>query len=109
MPAPRQHGAMSRQRGQIRSAEQLLRVLLLHIAGGLSLEQAVARAEVRQLAHLNAMALHKRLCASLRWLQALTAHLLAELPSCMCAPAEFWATPFRVRILDASDIFEPGS
>ena len=34
----------------------------MHIGGGLSLEQTVARARQRGLAQLNAMALHKRLC-----------------------------------------------
>jgi hypothetical protein len=101
----RQHGAMRRKRGQVKSAEVLLRLLLLHIAGGLSLEQAVARAELRGLAVLNAMALHKRLCASHRWLQALTAHLLESLPQ--GAPEA--PGPYRVRVLDATDIQEPGS
>ena len=105
----RLHGAMRRQRGQIKSAEQLLRVLLLHIAGGLSLEQAVARAEARHLVKLNAMALHKRLCASHRWLQALTAHLLAGLRPFLSESPENWDTRFQVRILDATDIREPGS
>jgi hypothetical protein len=101
---------MRRRRGQIKSAEQLLRLLLLHVAGGLSLEQTVARAEARHLASLNAMALYKRLCASQRWLQALTAYLLAELPPGLRAAPASWAAPgFQVRILDATDIQEPGS
>ena len=49
----RLHGAMRGQRGQIRCAEQLLRVLLMHVAGGLSVEQTVARAGARGLATLN--------------------------------------------------------
>ena len=105
----RQHGAMRRKRGQIRNAEQLLRILLLHVAGGLSLEQAVARAEARGLATLNAMALHKRLCASYPWLQALTAHLMAGIQPYLQASPEFWQTPYRVRVLDATDIQEAGS
>jgi len=105
----RDHGAMRRQRGQIKSAEQLLRLLLLHIAGGLSLEQAVARAKVRGLATLNAMALHKRLCASHRWLQALTAHLLEGLKPFLAPPPECQDAGYRVRILDATEISEPGS
>ena len=100
---------MRRQRGQIRTAEQLLRVILLHVAGGLSLEQTVARAEARGLAKLNAMALHKRLCASHRWLQALTAHLLEGLAPYLASSGEAWDTRYRVRILDATDIQEPGS
>lgn len=105
----RDHGAMRRRRGQIASGEQLLRVLLLHVAGGLSLEQTVARAETRGLAKLNAMALHKRLCASHRWLQALTAHLLDGLRPFLAQKQELWESRYQVRILDATEIQEPGS
>ena|ERR1700675_2219575 len=35
----REHGAMRRRRGQVNSAEQLLRLILMHVAGGFSLEQ----------------------------------------------------------------------
>lgn len=105
----REHGAMRRQRGQIKTAEQLLRVLLLHVAGGLSLEQTVARAEARHLVKLNAMALHKRLCASHRWLQALTAHLLTGIGPSLSPLPRRWASGYTVRILDATEIQEPGS
>ena len=60
----REHGAMRRRRGQVNSAEQLLRLILMHVAGRLSLEQTVTRAQARGLATLNALALHKRLCTS---------------------------------------------
>lgn len=105
----RLHGAMRRRRGQITDAEQLLRLLLLHVAGGLSLEQAVARARARGLASLNAMALHKRLCTSHRWLQALTAHLLESIQVHLQSGEDCWKLGRRVRILDATDIQEPGS
>lgn len=103
------HGAMRRQRGQITSAEQLLRLLLMHIASGLSLEQTVTRAHVRGLATLNAMALHKRLCSSQRWLEALTKHLLADLQPLLQRSEGPWATSRRLRILDATTIQEPGA
>jgi hypothetical protein len=105
----RVHGAMRRRRGQIGDAEQLLRLLLMHVAGGLSLEQTVARARVRGLASLNAMALHKRLCASQRWLQALTAHLLDGIKVHLQPGEDCWNLGRRVRILDATDIQEPGA
>ena len=100
---------MRRKRGQIQSAEQLLRLLLMHVAGGLSLEQTVARAKVRGLASLNAMALHKRLCASHEWLQALTSHVVANVRRHLSGSAPVWKTGRRVRALDATDIQEPGS
>jgi hypothetical protein len=76
----RRHGAMRRKRGQITTADQLLQVLLMHIGGGLSLEQTVARARQRGLAELNAMALHKRLCSAGGWFAALTRHVT------LCSP-----------------------
>jgi hypothetical protein len=105
----RLHGAMRRRRGQITSGEQLLRLLLLHIAGGLSLEHAVARARVRGLATLNAMALHKRVCSSHRWLQSLTSHLLGGIQAHLQSGEDCWKLGRRVRILDSTDIQEPGS
>ena len=105
----REHGAMKRKRGKITSAEQLLRVLLMHVAGGLSLEQAVARSQIRGLATLNAMALHKRLCTSHEWLMALTSYLVAGIKPWLRQNDDFWNIGRRVRILDATDIQEPGS
>jgi len=105
----RENGAMQRKRGQISNAEQLLRLILMHVAGGLSLEQTVSRARVRGLASLNAMALHKRLCASQRWLQALTGHLLKDLQAHLHQNEDCWAIGRRVRILDATNVQEPGS
>lgn len=105
----RQHGAMRRRRGQVSDAGQLLRLLLMHVAGGLSLEQTVARARVRGLASLNAMALHKRLCASHQWLQALTAHLLEGIKVHLQPNEDCWRLGRRVRILDATNIQETGT
>ena len=105
----REHGAMRRRRGQVKSAEQLLRLILMHVAGGLSLEQTVTRAQARGLATLNAMALHKRLCTSRQWLEALTAHLLAGIKPHLRQNEDCWGIGRRVRILDATDIQEPGS
>ena len=103
------HRAMRRQHGQIKSGEQLLRILLMHIAGGLSLEQTVARAKMRGLADLNAMALHKRLRTSRAWLEALTAHVLAGTQPLLTQSEDFWRTDRRIRILDATDIQKPGA
>ena len=105
----REHGAMKRKRGAIEGAGQLLRVLMMHIAGGLSLEQTVARAKIRGLACLNAMALHKRLCTSHRWLQGLTAHLIDGVKPYLQQDQALWRTERTIRILDATDIQEPGS
>lgn len=105
----REHGAMKRKRGAIENAEQLLRLILMHAAGGLSLEQTVARAKVRGHASLNAMALHKRLCTSHRWLQSLTAYLIDGIKPFLQYKQELWPSTRKLRILDGTDIQEPGS
>jgi hypothetical protein len=105
----REHGAMRRKRGAISSAEQLLRVLLMHVAGGLSLQQTVARAKERGLADLNAMALHKRLCTAGPWLRSLTAHVLGTIKPMLRQEDPSFAAGRRVRILDATTVSEPGS
>ena len=65
----RETGAMRRARGGIRSPEVLLQLLLLHVATGLSLKQASARAEVQKLASVTDVALLKRLRSSEEWLR----------------------------------------
>ena len=108
----RDHGAMRRRRGQISSAEQLLRLILMHVAGGLSLEQTVTRAQARGLASLNAMALHKRLCTSYEWLEALTRLFSGRRYNRICAKTKivgasavgsgFWTPPrFMNRVAPA--------
>jgi hypothetical protein len=81
----------------------------MHIAGGLSLEQTVARAKVRGLASFNAMALHKRLCTSSRWLESLTAHVIEGVKPWLQQDQALWGTGRTIRIFDATDIQEPGS
>lgn len=102
-------GAMRRKRGHINTGEQLLRLLLMHTAGGLSLEQTVARAQAQGLPKINAMALHKRLCSSHRWLSSLTSHLLEEIRPRLDGSGDYWNLNRKVRILDATDVQEPGA
>src|ERR1041385_8849130 len=66
----RQCGALRRTRN-VDSAETLLRLILLHVAGGLSLRQTVVRAEAFGWATLSDMALLKRLRAATNWLESL--------------------------------------
>jgi len=67
------------------------------------------RSEIRGLATLNAMALHKRLCTSHQWLEALTSHMVEGIKPLLRQNDDFWNIGRRVRILDATDIQEPGS
>jgi hypothetical protein len=102
-------GAMRRKRGQVQCGEDLLRLLLMHTAGGLSLEQTVARASAQGLPTLNAMALHKRLCNSRQWLAELTSHLIEGIRPLLAQNGDCWNLGRTVRILDATDVEEPGA
>jgi hypothetical protein len=101
----REHGAFQRARGEIRSASVLLRLILLHVAGGLSLEQAVLRARENQLVKISAVGLFKRLRSAGPWLTWLTEELVKSL-STDWDDALWKGRP--IRVLDATDIEEPG-
>lgn len=102
----RETGAMRRARGEIRSADTLLQLLLLHVATGLSLKQAAARAEAQGLASVSDVALLKRLRTSEQWLQELSRQMFER--------SRFLRVPFtpegrRVRAVDATTVQEPGA
>lgn len=101
----RAHGAFRRARGEIKSAEVLLRLLLLHVAGGLLLEQAAVRARENKLVNISAVGLFKRLRNSGPWLVWLTEQLVKAL-SKDWDDALWKGRP--IRVLDATDIEEPG-
>lgn len=101
-----EHGAMRRKRGEIKDAETLLRLILLHVAGGLSLEQTALRAQEQKLAKVSAVALFKRLRSSEQWLRALTAELLRTMPGPRLLSL---GDRYQLRALDATCIQEPGS
>jgi hypothetical protein len=103
----RQHGFFRRARG-LQDAEKWLRLIFMHVAGGLSLEQTVVRARQLGLAEVSAVALFKRLRGAEKWLRALTGHLLSEQQRLY--GQEGWAKwPQKIRVIDATDILEPGS
>ena len=56
----RQHGFFQRARG-LNDGERWLRLILMHVAGGLSLEQTALRARELGLAEISGVALFKRL------------------------------------------------
>ena len=99
----RQCGALRRSRN-VASAETLLRLILLHVAGGLSLRQTVVRAEIFGWASLSDVALLKRLRASANWLESLCWGLWSswDWPPGV-APGRRW------RIVDATTAQEPGA
>ena len=100
----RQCGALRRARN-VDSAENLLRLIFLHVAGGLSLRQTVVRAEALGWAKLSDVALLKRLRASANWLETLCWGMwqMAEWPAGLPTSGRRW------RLVDATTTTEPGA
>jgi hypothetical protein len=94
------------RRRALEKSEQWLRLILMHVAGGLSLEQTVLRARELGLGHISAVALFKRLRQAERWLRDLCQHLLEEQQRRLgrCG----WPSEYQVRAVDATDVQEPG-
>lgn len=86
-----------------KSAESLLRMILLHCACGFSLRETVARSSVAGLAQMSDVALLKRLRKSLPWLQQLCLELLRERVG-LAGTSE----GLRLRLFDATHVQEPG-
>jgi hypothetical protein len=100
----RQCGALRRCRN-VDSAETLLRLIFLHVAGGLSLRQTVVRAQALGWARLSDVALLKRLRASANWLESLCWGLWStwDWPEGLATQGRRW------RIVDATTAQEPGA
>lgn len=101
-----QTNAIQRARGPLKDPETLLQLLLLHVGGGLSLKQSVARAQVQGLAKASSVALLKRLRTSELWLRELARLMFRS--SRFVRPAR---PPVgrRLRAVDATTVEEPGA
>ena len=86
-----------------KSAENLLRVLLLHLGCGHSLLETAVRARQEGLAELSSVALWNRLRKSQAWLRALCLELFRERGVALCE-----AGGLQMRALDATTVKEPG-
>jgi hypothetical protein len=93
--------ALVRKRG-FDSPELLMRLLLIHLAGGRSLRSAVSYAKTTQLCEVSDVSLLKRLRSSGEWFRWLCRQLRAELDH----ESDFtvYSRLFRIRTLDASVI-----
>ena len=100
----RQCGALRRCRN-VKNAETLLRLIFLHVAGGLSLRQTVVRAKALGWVTLSDVALLKRLRASANWLESLCLGLGRPWDW----PADLALHGRRWRIVDATTAQEPGA
>lgn len=99
--------ATRRRRGELQDPEVLLRVLLMHIASGLSLKQAAARATAQGLAKVSDVALLKRLRSSEQWLRELSRRMFEG--SRFLAKSAHVPLGRRLRAVDATTVKEPGS
>lgn len=103
----RRCGFVRRSTGRI-NAEGWLRLMLMHVAGGLSLEQTMLRASELGWAELSHVALFKRLRGARPWLCELCAALIGEIRDRLGSDAQ-WPEGWTVRLIDATDVQEPGS
>jgi uncharacterized protein YegP (UPF0339 family) len=102
----KKHAFLRRARG-LTDSECWLKLILMHVAGGLSLEQTVMRARELHTADVSAVALFKRLRKAEDWLRAVCHHLLAEQQKRLGRST--WPKQYRVRAIDATNVREPGA
>ena len=101
----RETEAMVRKLRSFKDVDSVMRTLLLHIANGYSLREAVTRAKISQLADVTDVSLLKRLQCSEGWFKALSLSLLKErgMSAEKATPADI-----QIRIVDGTIVKEPG-
>lgn len=99
----KQCGAITRLRG-FRSAEELMRTLLLHLGVGYSLRETVVVAKAAGVAAVSDVALLKRLRCSETWFRELCCRLFQE--SEVSVPGN--AHGLMIRLIDGTIVKEPG-
>ena len=99
-------GSVKRMRG-VDGYAKLFRLLMLHISGGLSMEQTIVRAKELGIAKITAMALHKRLSTAGAWFEWMCKQLIEERGNCGFENGVLKGR--RLLAVDGSDITEPGA
>lgn len=99
-------GALKRAR-KVSDPDTLLLLIMLNAAAGLSLRQATARADRMGIASISDVALMKRIQNAEAWLAELARQMFRE--SRFDHEAGSSVTDRRVRVVDATNISEPGS
>jgi hypothetical protein len=99
-------GVFRRSR-KVADPDTLLFLILLHVAAGLSLRQAVARARRMGLANISDVGLLKRLRSAAPWLHALAVAMFEAGP--FRRGIDAFSSGRRVRVVDATHVSEPGS
>ena len=99
-------GAIKRKRG-VCDPDLLLQLILMHVATGLSLVQAVTRARAQGLPKMTDVALLKRLRTSEPWLRELARRMFET--SRFARPKSSILEGRRIRAVDATTVSEPGA
>jgi len=102
----RELNALKRCRN-IKSANILIQILLIHLADGCSLRETVARAKQAKLTSISDVALLKRLRSASQWFNWMSLALLKDIGVEILPPK--WLKDYKVKTVDASVITEPGS
>jgi hypothetical protein len=99
-------GALRRCR-KFAEAESLVRTLLIHLGDGCSLRETAVRAARGNIATISDVALLKRLRSSGEWFRWMAVELMKDWVEKQ--PSSVFGNEFRIRIIDATTIQEPGS
>jgi hypothetical protein len=102
----RKCGAVKRMRGA-KDFARLLRVLMLHISGSLSIGQTCVRARELGMAQMTAMALHKRLRKAGAWFEWMCQELIKQRQGGALPQGALKGR--RMLAVDGTDISEPGA
>ena len=102
----RELGAFRRAR-EFADEGQLLRTLLIHLAGGSSLKETSVRASSGGLAQVSSVAIWKRLRQAGEWFRWMSEGLMCTWVA--RGPHDALPARYRIRLIDGSSISEPGS
>jgi hypothetical protein len=102
----RELGAMRRAK-RFADGEALLRTLLIHLTEGCSLKETAVRARYAGLASVSSVAIWKRLRQSGEWLRWMAEGVMQRWIERLAG--ETLPGPYRLRLVDASVVSEPGS
>jgi hypothetical protein len=98
-------GALRRCR-RIPDARILLRILLIHLAEGCSLRETAVRSKHGNLAQISDVTVMNRLRMSGEWFRWINQQMIQNWIK--HTPAEVWGSQQRIRVVDGSQVKEPG-
>lgn len=99
----RETKAILQFKGDVKSVPDWMRIYLIHLAGGYSLEETVTRAKLAGLGNISDVALMKRLQNSGEWFHRMALKLIAERG--IQLPTQIG---LNLKLIDASVVKEPG-